>query len=258
MKGDLVQRLGRRARRGAALAWLLAAAVGDARAQMPGMPEMKQMMRWEPTLFVLFEELEYSPAGEGRPLDVEGIAWYGDAYNRLWVRLQAEQATTNRQGQADAQVMYGRLVAPYWDAVAGLRVDKGWGGGNPERLQLAVGLIGLAPYRFEFQPTIFVSHRGEISARLEAAYQFLITQRLIAEPKAELNAALQAVPRFDIARGLNDYDVGVRLRYEFRREIAPYVGVSGSRRVGGSASLARAIGEPIAENRFLVGMRLWR
>jgi copper resistance protein B len=97
-----------------------------------------------------------------------------------------------------------------------------------------------------------------VSARLEAAYQVLITQRLIAEPEVELNAALQNVPRFDVRAGLNDYELGVRVRYEFRREFGPYVGWSRSRRVGGAAVHAGVRDEPVGESRFVAGVRIWR
>ena len=258
MAGDAVRAVSRCLRRVAAAGALVAAAAAPAAAQMPGMPEMKEMMSWGRTLFVLFDQLEYSPAGEGRPVNVEAVAWYGGAYNRLWLRAQSEQATTEGEGEAEVQLLYGRLVDPFWDAVIGVRVDQHWGDEHLNRTQLAVGFIGLAPYRFELEPTLFVSHRGEISARLEAAYQFMLTQRLIAEPEFEVNAALQPVRRFDIARGLNDFELGLRVRYEFRREIAPYVGVSRSRRIGGSTNIAREHGEPIAESRFVAGVRLWR
>lgn len=258
MESDLARPLARFARHALVVGSLFVATAPVAVAQMPGMPEMKKMMSWERTLFILFDQLEYSPGGEGRPLNVEAIAWYGGAYNRLWARAQSEQATTVGQGEAEAQLLYGRLIDPYWDAVVGVRVDTHWGDEHLSRAQLAIGFIGLAPYRFELEPTLYVSHRGEISGRLEASYQFLLTQRLVAEPEFELNAALQEVRRFDIARGINDYETGLRVRYEFRREIAPYVGVSRSRRVGGSTNLAREHGEPVSENRFVVGLRLWR
>jgi copper resistance protein B len=253
-----MRRAGRVARRLGCIAALLAAVASESRAQMPGMPEAKEMMGWGKTLFVLFDQLEYSSTGEGRPLNVEALAWYGGAYNRVWARAQSEQATAQRVGEAEAQVLYGRLVDPYWDAVIGVRVDTHWGDEHRDRAQLVLGLIGLAPYRFELEPTLYVSPRGEISGRFEAAYQFLLTQRLIAEPEVEVNAALQAVPRFGISRGINDYEMGVRFRYEFRREIAPYVGLSRSRRVGGSTNLTRAYGDPASENRVVVGLRLWR
>ena len=254
MSGDVM----RATRRAGAVAAMLLTLGTEAGAQMPGMPETKEMMGWGNTLFVLFDQLEYSPAGLGRPVNVEALAWYGGAYNRVWVRTQAEQATAQSQGEVEAQVLYGKLVDPYWDAVIGLRADKHWGDEDPARVQLAIGFLGLAPYRFELEPTLYVSQRGEISGRFEASYQFLLTQRLVAEPELEVNAALQAVPRFGVAQGLNDYEMGVRFRYEFRREVAPYVGFSRSRRVSGSTNLTREHGDPLSENRFVVGLRLWR
>lgn len=244
--------------RAAATALLFAGAARGAGAQMPGMPEMKQMMRWEPTLFVLFDQLEHAPGAAGRPVNAELLSWYGGALNRVWVRAQSELATTERQGEVEADVLYGRLVDPWWDAVVGIRVDEHWGNENFTRVLATVGLIGLAPYRFEFEPTLFLSHKGELSARLEASTQILITQRLVAEPEFEVNAALQAVPQYDVRSGLNDYEMGLRLRYEFRREFAPYVGWSRSRRIGGSTDLADPHGDPKGESRFVFGLRLWR
>lgn len=226
-------------------------------AQLPGMPEQERMMEWGKTLFVLFDQLEYSPGAAGRPVNLDGRAWYGGAISRLWVLLQGEGATTERDGEGDLQVMYGRLIHPFWDAVAGVRVDRQWGSAAASRVHLAMGLIGLAPYRFEFSPTLFVSTEGDISARVEAGYQILITQRLIAEPEFELNAALQAVPAAGIRRGVNDYEYGLRIRYEIRREFAPYAGWSFSRR-----SAALPDGSPEGEHRrgsrLVFGLRVWR
>lgn len=247
-----------RVRRGALATALLS--IGIARispAQLPGMPEQERMMEWGKTLFVLFDQLEYAPGASGRPFNVDGRAWYGGAVSRLWLLFQGEGATTERDGEADLQMMYGRLIDPFWDAVAGVRIDRPWGSAAASRVHFAVGLIGLAPYRFELSPTLFVSTDGDISARLEAGYQILITQRLIAEPEFELNAALQAVPELGIRRGVNDYEYGLRIRYEIRREFAPYVGWSFSRR---SAALpdGSAEGEHRRASRLVFGLRLWR
>ena len=232
-----------------------------ARAQMPGMPEnmgnMKEM-RWGKALFVLLDELEYAPGNSARPVNLDGRMWYGGAYKRLWVRVEGEQTTAlgNNVGEGEAQVLFGRLVDPFWDAVIGVRVDRTWGSESDGRVHLAIGLLGLAPYRFELEPTIFVSTEGDVSARLEAEFPVLITQRLIAEPVFEVNAALQGVPRFGVRSGLNDYELGLRVRYEIIREIAPYIGWSRTRRFGGGES-AEA-GDTASENQLVVGIRLWR
>ena len=233
----------------------------SASAQMPGMPDnmgnMKEM-RWGKALFVLLDELEYAPGNVQRPVNLDGRMWYGGAYRRLWVRAEGEQTTAlaDNVGEGEAQVLYGRLVDPFWDAVIGVRVDRTWGPESDGRVHLAVGLLGLAPYRFELEPTIFVSTEGDVSARFEAEFPVLITQRLIAEPALEVNAALQGVPRFGVRSGLNDYELGLRVRYEIIREIAPYVGWSRTRRFGERSGEA---GEDASSgNQLVVGLRLWR
>lgn len=247
-----------------ALALLLAMSLAlapSSSAQVPGMPEdmgnMKDM-RWGKTLYVLLDQLEYAPGNAQRPVNLNGRMWYGGAYERLWVRAEGEQTTAlgDNVGEGEAQVLYGRLIDPFWDAVIGVRVDRSWGAESDGRMHLAVGLLGLAPYRFELEPTIFVSTEGDVSARLEAEFPVLITQRLIAEPGFEVSAALQGVPRFGVRSGLNDYELGLRVRYEIIREIAPYVGWSRTRRFGGSSGTA---GEDASSvNQLVVGLRLWR
>ncbi len=174
------------------------------------------------------------------------------------MRAEAEQSSTEANGEGEVQVLYGRQVAAFWDAVAGVRVDRRWGDGTATRALLAAGLQGLAPYWFEVAPTLFVSQHGHLSARLEASYELLLTQRLIVEPELELNAAVQEVPEFGVGTGLNDIELGIRLRYEVRREFAPYVGFSWTRRVGKSADLARATGEDAGSGTFVAGLRVWR
>jgi copper resistance protein B len=253
MTGDSLRAGARRAI--SLLVLFVSAAVGpsEARAQASVTPEHETMMTWTPTLFVLLDELEYSPSGRERPFSADLLSWYGGSRNRLWLLAEVEQATRGeREGEAEAQLMYGRLIDPFFDAVAGVRYERSWSGAGDRRVFLAVGLIGLAPYRFEFAPTLFISSEGKISARLETGYQFLVTQRLVLEPEIELNASLQDVPDAGLERGLNDYEMQVRLRYELRREFAPYIGWSWSRRYGGGEIPGSR------ERLFLLGLRLWR
>lgn len=232
----------------ATLAW---AAPGTA--QSPPPMEMPHM-EWTPTLFVLLDQLEYAPGSSDRLISLDGLAWYGGARNRVWVRVQGETATTESSGDAEAQLLFGRLVDPFWDMVVGARFDEAWGEEDVRLVRFAFGFIGLSPYRFEMEPTVFVSHRGEVSTRIEAAYTLLFTQRLMAEPEFELNASLQDIPSLNLERGINDFEAGFRLRYELKREFAPYIGVSRS----WSAQVA---GMPSDEDRdethFVTGFRLW-
>ena len=233
----------------AVLALLLAGSAGRAEAQT---------MDTEIYNFLLFDQLEYTPDGAGKPIGLDAIGWIGGDYNRLWVRAEGEQLTTEGVGEVEVQALYGRLVAPFWDALVGARLDRRWGSGSGSRGHLALGLEGLAPYWFELAPTLFVSQDGDISARLEAEYELLFTQRLILTPEIELNAALQEVEEWGVGSGLNSFQAGLRLRYEIQREFAPYVGVAWTRRVGGTADFARAEGESVSDGALLVGLRVWR
>lgn len=246
--------LARAARVLAVIAWIaVPVAAQTPPSAHPPMAGMGDEMRWARTLFVMFDQLEYGPAGTGRPIDGEMRAWYGGAYRRLWLRAQGELATVGRDADGEVELLYGRLVDPFWDAVIGVHVDQHWGGAVPTRALLTLGFQGLAPYRLELEPTVYVSERGEISGRLQVAFPVLITQRLIAEPEAELNAALQAVPRYAVRRGLNNYEAALRLRYEFIREVAPYIGWTRTRRFG-----VGNIRTESPEWRFVTGLRLWR
>lgn len=240
--------------------FLLAGLAPPAGAQGIGLAQLKEMMAWGTGSLILVDQLEYAPGGDGQPVSLDAIGWYGGAKNRLWFRAEGEQLTTrHRSGEAELQLSYGRLVTAYFDALAGVRVDRRWGEtGSDGRALLAVGLVGLAPLRFEFSPSLFLSQDGDLSARLEAEYQLLITQRLVASPEIELNAALQSVPDWGVGTGLNDYELGLRLRYEFRREFAPYVGYQWFRRVGAAADFARGEGEAVSDGTFVAGLRVWR
>ncbi|HEX7118611.1 MAG TPA: copper resistance protein B [Longimicrobiales bacterium] len=257
--GGRIETRGRRARAAAraavALGALLLAVPGRARAQE--MPDPKGMMRWGTESFLLLDELEAAPGAERGPVRLEATGWIGGAFDRFWFRADAEQLTRDGAGAAEVQLLYGRLVSSFWDAQVGVRIDRRWGGDGATRAHLALGLEGLAPYWFELAPTLFISQDGDVSARLEASYELLLTQRLIAEPELELNAALQEVPAFGVARGVDDVGLGVRLRYEIARELAPYIGFAWTRRFGGGADLARAEGEPVSDGAFVAGVRVW-
>lgn len=208
---------------------------------------------------LLFDLLEYR-TGEGTdfaPWDVLG--WRGGDYQRVWFKSEGTRNFPSRAGgDAEVQVLYGRLIAPFFDFQAGLRYDRQWGpGGSRGRALAAIGVQGLAPYRYEVEPTLFISQDGDVSARFTASQDILFTQRLILQPRFETNAAVQSVPRFGVGKGLNDVELGLRLRYEIRREIAPYVGISWKRSFGETATFMRADGGKAAVWQALAGVRLW-
>jgi copper resistance protein B len=226
--------------------------------------------------FVLAEQLEVHANQPERPVDVELVSWIGGDYRRMFLRLQGEQST-RRSGGAEFQgdVLYGRLITPFWSAVAGARVDTRLrsdvvpvGVGNPSdqrqaggrltRGMLAIGFVGLAPGWFEVEPTLLVSDKGDVSLEVESSFDLLFTQRLIVQPWVEINAAVQAVPEIGVGSGLNDVEVGARMRYEIRRKFAPYVGVSLLRRTGVTAATTHNVGEQRSVGTIMAGLRIWR
>jgi len=209
----------------------------------------------KPRAFLLFHKLEYVPAPAEQPVEGEATSWVGGDVNRLWLRGEGKTSTLNREGELEAEALYGRLISPFFDAVAGVRVDRAWEAGGKTRAHLAVGLQGLAPYQFEVEPTLYVSQNGNVSAGFAASYHVLFTQRLKLESELETSAALQDVPEWGVGSGVNDLGLGARLRYEVHRKFAPYVGYDHHWTFGQTADLA---GEHASSGAFVFGVRIWR
>ncbi len=221
-------------------------------------PASGQLLDEKVYTFVLFELAEYRPNEGGDPVAWDMVGWVGGDYNRFWFKSEGEAATAESGGVAEVQALYGRLIAPYWDVQAGLRAEVRYGeGAEHVRVQATIGLQGLAPYWFELEPAVFVSQDGDLSAALTATYDMFLTQRLIGQPRLEASAALQEVPEFGVGSGLNSVELGYRLRYELRREYAPYLGVNWIRRFAGTADLARQAGEAVSDVSLVGGLRVW-
>lgn len=206
--------------------------------------------------FLLFDLLEYQGGKNLDQLRWDVVGWAGGDYNRLWFKTEGDSAAD--KATVEFQLLYGRLIAPFWDMQAGIRHDRIYGSGSADTRTFAViGLQGLAPYWFDVEPWIAVSENGDVSARLTVEYDLLLTQRLILQPRVEIEAAVQKVERFGIGSGINDIDTGLRLRYEIRRDFAPYLGINWKRLVGQTAELARRDGEEVEKLSIVAGVRLW-
>lgn len=207
---------------------------------------------------LLADELEYVPGPESRPVAFDASFWIGGDYTRFWVKAEGDRATVGSGGELEAQLLYSRLIAPFWELQAGLGLERVSGEGQSRTRGIAiVGLEGLAPYWFEVEPQLLVSHEGDVALALNASYELLFTQRLVLEPELEMSAALQDVLEFGVGSGFSDLSLAARLRYEFVREFAPYVGVVWDRRFGATADLARSAGEDVNETAFVAGLRVW-
>lgn len=209
--------------------------------------------------YVLFNLAEYQPRRGSDAFRWDGEAWYGGDINRLTLKTEGEGRFGARNaggGVADAEVqaLYSRALDPYYNLQAGIRQDLGRG---PRRTYATVGIEGVAPYWFEVNGALFLSNKGDVLGRLEGYYDQRITQRLVLQPRIELNLAAQDVPENGIGAGLSNAELGLRLRYEFKRQFAPYVGVSFQRQTGASARFARADGEDVTSSGLVAGVRFW-
>jgi copper resistance protein B len=183
----------------------------------------------------------------------DGEAWFGGDINRLVLRSEGEGAVKDGPDSGEVQALYSRAVGRYVDLQAGVRQDVA----PPGRTYLALGAQSLLPYWFDLEGTLFLSTKGELLARAEATYDLRLAQRLVLQPRAELNFAAQNTRETRTGEGLSDAELGLRLRYEVRREFAPYVGVTWQRRFGKSIEYWRAAGEGPGATTFVVGVRTW-
>jgi copper resistance protein B len=210
---------------------------------------------------VLVDQAELRSNGRGNgTYAFESLAYYGTDYNKLQLNLRAESTQAARElEQAELQVLYSRLVGYYWDMQFGVRHDFRFDReeGTPGRTYGVVGLQGLAPGFFEVNFQAFLGERGVPLLRAEFGTDLLITNRLVLQPEVELEFAGGRDTEALISPGLYRVEAGLRLRYEVTREIAPYIGISYERAVGGAAGLSRRVGENPEVVTALIGVRLF-
>ena len=209
--------------------------------------------------FVLADVLEIRAKGSDSDFrwDIEG--WHGGDYNRIWFKSEGEQSATKPERNLDFQLLYGRFVRRYYDFQLGARAEtRTFRGASVTRGQLVIGIEGLVPYKYEVESALFISHQGDVSGRATLTRDYLFTQKWILQGRVETNFSVQRVERFGVGRGLNDIEPGLRMRYEVRREFAPYIGISWDRKLFGTADFVRQEGGNPSQVRFVAGIRLWR
>lgn len=204
-------------------------------------------------LWIQGDRVEYRAreGADGYLWDVQG--YYGGDINKFWFKSEGEGSFGEPIEGAEVQALWSRAIAPFFDFQAGVRQDLT----GPERTHAVIGIQGIAPYKFEVDAAAFISSKGDVTARIEGELDQRITQRLILQPRAELALSAQDIPELGVGAGIDRIEAGLRLRYEFAREFAPYIGVSQEWRIGDSAAYARAAGEDPSVTNYVVGVRFW-
>ncbi len=225
--------------------------------------EYRGMAGWEETDKILFgkflaERLEFGRVDNADTLTWDIQSWWGGDYKKLWMKLEGDDEVRSNTGELELQLLYSQALDPFWDYQIGVRYDTTYG--NPvdaSRSFAVLALQGLAPYWFETEASLYISEDGDISARFLTSYDLLLTQRLILQPRFEINVAASEVTASGVGKGINNIELGLRLRYEIKREIAPYIGVNWFGQFGDTADFSRAGGESTRTLTWLAGLRLW-
>ena len=202
---------------------------------------------------VMIDQLEVRDADEHNLLVLDGQGWFGKDLQKLWFKAEVERKDSETE-EAELQALYSQAIAPFWDVQVGVRQDFQ---PTPSRTWAVIGLQGLAPYFFEIDTALFIGESGRTALRLEAEYELLFTQRLILTPEVEVNLYGQNDADLGVGSGLSDIETGLRLRYEIRREFAPYIGVNWNKSFSNTADFARSAGEKTDDVQWVIGVRAW-
>lgn len=209
--------------------------------------------------FTLFEQLEYRVATDGETADQlgwEAQGWIGGDFNKFWWKSEGEAVFDGSdEGESETDFLYSRLFSPFWSFQAGVQYANEWGDGYEDRWSAVIALQGLAPYKFELDNSLYLSEDGDLTLAAEGEYDLRITQRLVLQPRAAIGISAQDIPERGLGSGITDVKVDLRLRYEIRREMAPYLLVRYTTPLGETEDIAKAAGADTDQWFFGVGLR---
>jgi len=203
---------------------------------------------------IMGDRLEWQDTGGDGSFLWDAQGWYGGDVNKLYIKTEGEISLEDDDVEdAEVQALWSRAIAPFWDVQAGVRYDL-----EPKgRTHAVLGIQGLAPYWFEVDAAAFLSTDGDLSASVEVEYELRFTQRITLQPRAEIGFSASDIPELEIGSGLTNVHAGLRLRYEIRREFAPYVGVEWQKSLGDTADFIRADGGDPDNVVAVAGLRAW-
>lgn len=202
---------------------------------------------------VMLDKIEIRSTAGSDPLMVDAETWIGYDLNKFWIKAELERVDGELK-ESQWQFLYSKAVTPYWDMQMGWRHDAK---PSPSRDWLALSMKGVTPYFFTVDAGVFIGDSGQIAVVLDAEYDALITQKLILSPEIDISAYSENDVALNIGSGLSSMDFSLRLRYEMRREFAPYIGLNWSKKWGETADLVEAAGEDADDMHWVAGIRSW-
>jgi copper resistance protein B len=202
----------------------------------------------------ILDQFEGRTDGRTPDLRWSGEGWIGTDYDKFWLKTEGFRRRDGSIDDGKHEFLYSRAISTYFDLQAGLRSDLD---SRSTRNWAALGFEGLARYFFIVQGAVYARDSGHFAAHFEGSYDLLLTNRLILEPQFEIDLYSKSDPARLIGAGISEIDTGLRLRYEFDRKFAPYIGVAYEGKFGQTASFARRAGEGTSGVRFVFGIRSW-
>ncbi|MDH5599938.1 MAG: copper resistance protein B [Gammaproteobacteria bacterium] len=202
---------------------------------------------------VMIDQLETRFVDGDDPLVLEGKLTIGKDLNKFVIKADVEQVKSEIH-ELELQALYSRAIDPYWDFQIGIRQDQK---PAPSKNWLAIGFEGVAPYWFEVDTALFIGEEDQVGLRFAAEYEWMITQRWVLSPEFSLNIHSKDDEARGVGSGLSDTQLGLRLRYEIKREFAPYIGVNWNKKYGNTATFAKNDGEEVSSTQFVAGIRAW-
>lgn len=207
-----------------------------------------------PYAMLLLDRLDWGKTATGKPnLQFDGQWSWGSSYNRLLLQSEGH-AEQGKLQEARNEVLWSHAIAPFWDSQLGLRLDKNAGA---DRQWLAFGVQGLAPYWFEVHAKAYLGNGGRSALRLGADYDLALSQKWFLQPAIESNFYGKSDAVNGLGSGLSSASASLRLRYEGRRDLAPYLGVERQQTFGATADMARSAGQKTGQTRWFAGLRIW-
>ena len=207
----------------------------------------------DPLLYkVMIDKLELSDASSN-PTIFEGGMWIGKDLNKFWLKSDIEIANGVTEGNT-LELLYSKALYPFWDVQMGAKIDK-----TPsyKTTGLVLAMKGLAPYLFDVDASLYLEDTGQFSGNLQAEYEYMVTQKFIVSPELTMNIHTKDDATTGTGSGLADLELGLRARYEIRREIAPYIGINWKGSYGKTADYLTAASEPTSEFNVVAGVRAW-
>ena len=183
----------------------------------------------------------------------ESTAWLGYDHHKLYLKSELDREAGETH-ESEHQLLYSRAISPFWDLQMGVRKDFQ---PSPRQEWAVIGLQGLAPGFVQTEAALFVQDNGDYAARLTGEYELLLSQHLELAPELQLNFYGQQNPTLAQGAGLSDAALSLRLKYQIRREIVPYIGVSWEALTGETADIAQAAGDETTHTKWLLGIHAW-